>query len=112
MITDEEITRLHRSRDLIKKMAEGYRNKAEHAADEENREKYLKYAEDLEYWFKDSDVLIPMSVIYVGDTYVCPSCKCRIGDIYEAAAEAEIPVSCCICCGQTFNGRIGFSEVY
>ena len=48
LMSDEEITRLHRSRDLIKKMAEGYRKKAEQAADEESREKYLRYAEDLE----------------------------------------------------------------
>lgn len=109
MLSDEEITRLLRSRDLIRKMAEGYRNKAEQAADEDNREKYLKYVDDLEYWYKDSDVLIPKSVFFADGTYICPSCKCRIGDIYEAAAEAKIPVSCCICCGQTFNGRIGFS---
>ena len=73
MLSDEEITRLHRSRDLIRKMAEGYRNKAEQAVDDESREKYLKYAEDLEYWYKDSDVLIPKSTYIYDGSYICPT---------------------------------------
>ena len=107
MISEEKLAQLCRSRDTIRKMAEGYAKKAAAAEDEESKAKYTRYAEDLDYWFRDSDILIPRSVFHYDGTYICPSCHCRIGDIYEAAAAAELTISCCICCGQTFNGLIG-----
>lgn len=112
LLSDDEFATLVRSRDAIRLIAEGYAKKAEAADDEESREKYKRYAEDLRYWYKDSEILIPKSKFFYEGTYICPTCKCRIGDIYEAAADANLTVSCCICCGQTFNELISTSDNY
>ena len=108
LISDTELERFNRSRDDIKRIANGYAKRAECEADVDKRNHYKELSESLEFFYNESAVLIPNKIIFKDGSYYCPSCKARIGAVYTAASDADIPVSFCICCGQAFNSLIGF----
>ena len=107
MLNQEELERFNKSRSVIKTLADSFETRARGPNKRDNDE---YYSESLNFFYKESESLIPNKTVFKDGGYYCPTCKCKISAIYSAASEAEIPVSFCPCCGQAFNGLIGFDD--